>query len=286
MTAYELMIRANRYLIRGGELTPSQKERAADILLAARSTPEQAGRFYAGLRFPGNIDGQGRRMYPAFFIPPWNGGKKLKTFYNQRPKTHIFSANMYELEILRLLVLLAPDRPETKRLAAETLDRLKTTCFGAGDDGVGECFDSSLVVLRFLAAAAPGDEAWIEGRIDNYRRHADEKKRPWYAKWYFWLCLSELPLLFAEREFARDRDEILPWLEGRSAVMNSDHDREVHPVLLCSLKNLAGRLPGYEYAVRLALVVGEKDGRLRLGDPKDGTKAVALPFSPTLADRK
>jgi hypothetical protein len=42
-------------------------------------------------------------MSPEFFIPPYNDGKKLKTLYNQTPKTNIFSANNYELGILRLL---------------------------------------------------------------------------------------------------------------------------------------------------------------------------------------
>ena len=81
----------------------------------------------------------------------------------QTPKTQIFSVNMYELEILRLLCILAPDNSEVKYMIDETVRRLKTTCFGFMDDGVGECFDTSLVVLRFIAAAAQDETEWIKG---------------------------------------------------------------------------------------------------------------------------
>ena len=155
MTAYELMVKTNHYLIKGGELTDAQKTNIIRQLLAAKSTPQQAVRFYAGVRFPGNTDSSGRRMYPEFFIPPYNGGEKYKTVLNQTPKTHILSANLYELEILRLLHLFAPDDTEIKNMVEKTLARLKTTCFGNEDDGVGECFDTNLIVLRFLAAADP-----------------------------------------------------------------------------------------------------------------------------------
>lgn len=102
MTPYELMIKANHYLIKGGMLTDAQKQNIVRQLMAARSTQDQARRFYAGVKFPDNIDPDGRQMYPFFFIPPYNDGKKYKTIFNQTPKTHIMSANMYELEILRL----------------------------------------------------------------------------------------------------------------------------------------------------------------------------------------
>ena len=110
-----------------------------------------------------------------------NCGKKLKTIFNQMPKTHILSANMYELEILRLLYLLAPENVDVKVMINETLKRLKTTCFGYQDDGVGECIDTSLVVLRFIGTVAKDETDWIKSRIDNYNHHVNEKKRSWYS---------------------------------------------------------------------------------------------------------
>ena len=272
MTAHELMVKTNRHLIKSGELTEKQKANIIVQLLAARSAPEQAARFYHGVKFPNNIDSEGRRMYPIFFIPPYNDGKKIKTIYNQTPKTHIFSANMYELEIIRLLYLFMPDNPTIQDMVVQTLTRLKTTCFGTIDDGLGECFDTSLVVLRFLATVAPNDTAWIGSRIDNYYAHKDEKKRVWCVLWYYWLCLSELPFDIAAPEILKYKAEMLPWLTTKSAVMNSEHDKTVHPVLLCSLRNCLSRFPEYTHIKDIKPYVSEKDRRLHFNMNAGGTE--------------
>ena len=201
-------------------------------------------------------------MYPIFYIPPYNGGKKLKTVLNQTPKTQILSANMYELEILRLLCIFAPENTEVSNMIAKTLERLKTTCFGYTDDGVGECFDASLIVLRFLAAAAPNETEWIRGRIDNYNRHCKDKKRPWFSQWYYWLCLSELPFELAYPEIELYKDEMLNWLTKKSCVMNSESDRLIHPVILCILRNILAKYPEYAYIKTRQPCVSDKDGRL------------------------
>jgi hypothetical protein len=248
------MINTDRYLIKGGVLTEPQKANTVRQLLAARSDERPKQNSY---------DNSKRRMYPEFFIPPYNDGKKLKTLYNQTPKTQILSANNYELGILRLLILLEPNNPEIMHMQAKTLERLKTTCFGNADDGLGECFDASLVVLRFLATAAPEDLAWIGSRMDNFNRHAAEKKRPWYSQWYYWLCLSEIPFALAESEIYKYKGEMLPWLTTKSCVMNSENDKIVHPVLLCVVRNCIARLPEYEHIRDIQPFVSEKDGRLR-----------------------
>ncbi len=262
MNAYELMIKINHYLIKGGSLTDSQKDSIVCQLLSAQTEPEQAKRFYKGVKFPNNIDEEGRQMYPIFFIPPNNDGVKLKTIYNQRPKTHIFSANMYELEIIRILHILAPKNPTVREMVNKTLGRLKTICFGNLEDGVGECFDTSLIVLRFLAAVAPKETDWIKSRIDNYNRHVGDRKRPWFAKWYFWLCLSELQFEIAEPEINKYHGEIMSWLTTKSLVMNSEHDKTIHPVILCMLRNLMSRYPEYAYIKERQPYISVKDGRL------------------------
>lgn len=260
MDAYELMIKSNHHLIKGGSFTASQRNTVIKGLLSAESSSACAERFYEGVRYFGNTDNSGRRMYPIFFIPPYNDGKKLLTVLYQTPKTQLFSANMYELEILRLLCVLAPENDRVRQMTAQTLDRLKTTCFGYKDDGVGECFDASLVVLRFLAAAAPEETGWIKSRIDNYTRHADEKKRTSFSKWYFLLCLSELPADIAAKESCIK--EILTWLNEKSLVMNSERDRSIHPVLFCIMRNFLSKFPEYEYIKERQPYVGG-DGRLR-----------------------
>ena len=195
MTPYELMFRTNHYMICGTqpELTDAQKAYITGRLLSARSSEEDCTRFYHGVRYPGNRDSSGRRLYPEFFIPPYQDGKKYRSVLGQLPKTHLFSANLYELEILRLLHLFSGNDNNIRRMVSHTLNRLKSTCFGACDDGVGECFDTSLVVLRFLAAAAPDQTEWMQSRIDNYYRHLHECKRASQTPWYYFLCLSEIP---------------------------------------------------------------------------------------------
>lgn len=264
MHAHELMIKTNHYLIQGGTLTMPQTSNIVRQLVAARSTESQAARYHAGVGCPGNIDRWGHRMYPSLFIPPYQEGGKSHTVFGQTPKTQLFSGNMYELEIVRLLALLAPEHPAVPGMVAEVLARLRTTCFGNKDDGVGECFDASLAVLRFLATAAPAEQSWIVERIDNYHRHKAEKKRTWHANWYFWLCLSELPYELVRHEIDEALPEMLPWLTTKSLAMNSEKDRILHPVRLCTVRNVVGRMPGFTHIRHMQPQIAGRDGRLAL----------------------
>jgi hypothetical protein len=127
---------------------------------------------------------------------------------------------------------------------------------------LGECFDTSLVVLRFLASAAPGENMWIQSRIDNYNRHCSEKKRPSFSVWYFWLCLSEIPFDIAKPETEKYKAVMLNWLLNKSCVMNSEHDKTIHPVLFCMLRNNLSRFTEFEYIKDRQPYVSDKDGRL------------------------
>ncbi len=90
------MVKTNHYLIKGGAaplgtlITESQKSNIVRQLLAARSDEHTKQSFYNGVKLPGNTDGGGRRMYPIFYIPPYNDGNKYKTIYNQTPKNTYF----------------------------------------------------------------------------------------------------------------------------------------------------------------------------------------------------
>ena len=262
MTAYELMIKTNDFLIKGGELSEKQKEKIVCQLLAARSAAGDAQRFYRGVRLPDNRDSEGRQMYPIFYIPPYNNNKKYPTVMGLTPKTHILSANAFELEILRLLCLFAPDNPEVGDMTAKTLARLKTTCFGNSDDGVGGCFAASLIVLRYLATAAPDEKKWMQERVDNFNRHFAEKRRHSGVQWYYYLCLSELPFDIALPEILRYKDVFVHQLTSRSCVMNSEQDKANHPVAVCLIRNILARLPEYAYIKNREPFISEKDGRL------------------------
>ena len=82
MTAHELTLKTNRFLLSDGTLIVPQREYIVRRLLESRSAREEAECFYRGVRCPGNVDQDGRRMYPLFYIPPYNNGKKLKTIIN------------------------------------------------------------------------------------------------------------------------------------------------------------------------------------------------------------
>jgi hypothetical protein len=210
-------------------------------------------------------------MYPIFFITPYHDGKKYPTVMTQTPKTQILSANSYELEIIRLLYILAPDDETVKSMTSQTLARLKTTCFGHMDDGLGECYDTSLIVLRFLASAAPGETVWMKERIANYHKYFNEKHRHFGVKWYYWLCISELPFPIAEAEIRGYKEEMLKQL-NRSCVMNSEQDKTIHPMLLCVVRNCLARLPEYEYIKDRQPYVNEKDGLLYFNTAQTNTK--------------
>ena len=248
MSAYRTAIETNYRMIKGENIAENEREAiVGELLGAAEAVPA--------------MPTGSRAMYPVFFIPP--EGVKLQSLMAQIPKTKILAGNMYELEILRVLCLLAPEDPRVASMRDATLERLRSTCFGWEDDGVGECFDASLIVLRFLCAAAPGDREWIRSRIENYNRHVGERKRPWFSLWYFWLCLSEMPLELALPEIDGHREELEKKLR-RSYVMNSEQDRALHPMLICMLRNLMCRLPEYGWLKGRQVVIGPGDGRARL----------------------
>jgi len=175
-------------------------------------------------------------------------------------KTHILSANAYELEIIRLLHLLAPDNPIVQNMVHETLARLKTTCFGYRDCHHGECFHAALIVLRFLGAVSD-DVQWMKKLIRLFNTYNGETVRHSGTVWYYWLCLSELPVAIAEPELEKNKDEWLARLQ-KSLVMNQENDKIHHPVLFCILRNCLSRLAEFTYMKNRKPYVNERDGRL------------------------
>ncbi len=263
MDSYELMVKTNYYLIKGGTLTQRQSEIITDQLLSSISSDTVVRNFYRSVKYPDNTDKNGHKMYPLYFIPPYNNGIKLKTLLSQTPKTHILAANSYELEILRLLAILTVNNDTVKLMTEQTLARLRTTCFGNEDDGVGECYETSLIVLRFLAAAAPYETSWIKERLENYHKYYNSKHRHWSVKWYYLLCLSELPISIAEQELKCLKAELSEQLNN-SYPMKTANAKTLHPILLCILRNCLSSFPDYEYLSNYIPKVKEVDGRLHL----------------------
>ena len=199
MTAYDLMIKTNHHLIKGGQLTDAHKVNITRQLFAARHDGRRRPKFMQ----------DDPNMYPQFFIPPFNDGKKLQTVIPMSPKTQILSANSYELEIIRLLHMFAQNNSNVAHMVSETIARLKRTCFGYKNCIVGECFESGILTLRFLSTVAPGQTNWIQKQVELFNSHYADKRRHSGVLKYFWLCLSEMPADIAKPEIARHRDEIV-----------------------------------------------------------------------------
>jgi len=263
MTAHELMIKTNHYLIKGGSLTNSQKENIVRQLLVARSDVRAKKSFYKSMNYQNNTDKNGNIVgtYPAFYIPPYNDNKKLQTVIPMSPKTHILASNAYELDIIRILHLFAPEHPDVKDMVEKTFKRLENSCPG-GDCCQGECFHSSLPVLRFFIIAKPNDTAWIKRLMIKINKHIEDKQKcNGGSVGYYWLFLSELPLEIAEPELLKYKDDMVARL-NKSAIMNNEKDKVNNPVLFCVIRNCLSRLPEYEYIKDRQPYVSDKDGRL------------------------
>lgn len=155
MNTYELLFgRTNLELMKGKDFSDSEKQQITKSLLSAVSSEDTVSRFHKGVKT------EYTNMYPMFYIPPYNDGKKLRLITGELPKTHILAANHYELEILRILVLFDKNNSVVKNMIDKTIERLDATCY-AHWCSAGECVGAGISVLRFLASVRPQKEEWI-----------------------------------------------------------------------------------------------------------------------------
>jgi len=73
MTAYDLMIKTNHHLIKGGDLTEPQKDNIVSKLLDAKSDERTKQSFYKGVNrgaavYTGSHDAGSAHMYPIYFM--------------------------------------------------------------------------------------------------------------------------------------------------------------------------------------------------------------------------
>ncbi|MCL2096546.1 MAG: hypothetical protein FWH10_06545 [Oscillospiraceae bacterium] len=261
MNAHELMTKTNHYIIKGGGLTDTQKANIVRQLLDAQSGEREKQSFYKGVKYENNTDKDGdvTGTYPAYYITPYNNGKKLQTIIPMSPKTHILSSNAYELDIIRLLCLFAPDNPVVKEMVRGVIKRLKTACF-VNDCIIGECFHTSLPALRFINAAAPGDTEWMKKLVEKINNNIDAKYKE-NAVNYFMLCLSELPYNIAEPGLLKYKSEFYERLK-KSASVKTEYAKTYQPVLYYIYRNCLGSFPEYGYIRNRQPYISDKDGRL------------------------
>lgn len=156
MEKYKILMEINRKAVFEEEISDSDKEEAISVLLNGISNKEAVRQYKKCMRVNPETD----NIYPGYYIPPYNGNKKLRLIQGYLPKTNILYANHYELEIIRLLSLFAPENRKVSELAVNTLLRLKNTCFG-NSCTKGECFATGISVLRFLTATRSDESEWI-----------------------------------------------------------------------------------------------------------------------------
>lgn len=150
MENYKILIEATQKEKAGLEFSEQEKLTVVESLLNGIACKEDVKKYKLRMRVNPSTD----NIYPNFYIPPYNGNKKLRLADGYLPKTHILYANSYELEILRLLHRLIPENEAVQEMIGQTVQRVKNTCYG-NNCLKGECVNTGKYVLRFLEAVQP-----------------------------------------------------------------------------------------------------------------------------------
>ena len=161
MQPYLLLCEINKQMFMGDTISEDKKKETVEIFLGAINKQDEINAFYKRMR----ARDETKLNYSKFYIPPYNGGKKLRLIQGFLPKTNILYANHFELEIIRLLFLFDNENPIVKNIVQDTVNRLRHTCFGHSCTQ-GECFATGISVLRFLAVAKPDEHEWINHLLD------------------------------------------------------------------------------------------------------------------------
>ena len=258
MDPHELLCRTNWDLIKGKCFSDEQKAEISAMLLSAADQEDAARRSRRSAKAPDD----GRVMYPYFFRPPHNNGHTLMTINGVKPKTQILSANHYELEILRLLALWRPGDDTVRCMLSETKERLSKACYGKFCS-TGECFETSIVALRFLATAFPDEEEWISTLTESIRDEIDNKpkgkKRHSGTTFYYWLTLTDVQAPIAISEIKRYESLLIHHL-SRSYSYQNAYDRVYNPIAKYIVRNCLARLPEYQHIKGIEGYAGS-DGR-------------------------
>ena len=244
MVAYDLMIKTNRHLIRGGEYNDAEQLDIVRQLYENRITD-------------GKIR-KAEKVYPNFFIPPYNNGKTLPIIIPMGSKTFQVGDNAYEFEILRLLKMFSPSGDDVSHMINVTSERLKHTCFGYKSCYGCECFDASIVVLRYLTFAETDNIHWMEKQIAVYNNHFADKRHHAGIQRYYWLCLSDMPFEIAEKEIKRQKDYIISQLNQNHVMKNENDDLPLYV-----MRNTLARLPEFSYIKNRRPNIDEVSGCLR-----------------------
>lgn len=266
MEHYKILTEMNRKLIFGEEITDAEKDQVVSILLNGIET-EEILKYKKRMRVNPETD----NIYPNYYIPPYNADKKLRLIQGYMPKTNILYANHYELEIIRLLYMFAPENPQVNEMVERTIHRLRRISF----DSVNMQSESRIVdicILRFLAATRLNDSEWIDKLLTplgelflsfGNGQAAVQKGIP----------LSYLLMVFADINNEKTRDLITQkkgwllellrrgWITGKlSSGKISEIDR-YNLMFKYIIRNAIGTLFEYEDVSKYEIYVNDEDDR-------------------------
>jgi len=261
MSIFEILKETNRKLFTGETFKDLEKKEICDTLLSAKSDTYTVNKFHKGVRAPDD----GRMLYPQFFIPPYNDGKKLRLVTGQLPKTQLLSSNHYELEILRILALWDNSNPVVNRMLDETLKRLDTTCF-AHFCSTGECVGAGIAVLRLLSVLSPKDGKWIDKILNPLIKQYDGGHNGMAATnnnvpvFYLYAVLPDIENDACLTLIEQRKNWIIHMLT-RGSITGPAIQDTYNVTLLYILKNALTMLPEYAFMKSRKVYISDKDNR-------------------------
>lgn len=274
MEKYKVLREISRKQIMGEEIPDIVKAETASILLEGICCREDILKYKKHMRVNAETDS----IYPDYYIPPYNGNRKLRLIQGYLPKTNILYANHYELEILRLLFLFAPENQQVNEMVDHTLQRLKNTCFGNACTQ-GECMAAGISVLRLLSVTKPDDLEWIDKLLgplgDRFLSFGNGQ-----ASIRKGIPLSYLLMAYADinnektRDLIREKKEWLldllrrGWMTGKLSNGQISEGDGYNLMGKYIIRNALGTLPEYEDIPRHHLLPAPAAGQRHGNQPQ------------------
>lgn len=271
MNQYQTLMELNKKAVFAENISNEEKEQAVSVFLDGIRLKGEIFKYKSRMRVNPETD----HMYPIYYIPPYHGNRKLRLIQGYLPKTNILYANHYELEIIRLLFLFAPENPKVQEMTENTLERLKQTCFG-NSCTQGECLAAGISVLRFLTAARPDDTEWID-RLLNPLGNLFLSFGAGQAAVQKGIPLSYLLIAFTDinsektRNLIAQKKEWLLNLLRRGQITDRLSNGKISEGDIYNLmgkyiiRNAIGTLPGYEDLSRYQIYINPADARCKRG---------------------
>lgn len=264
---YQQLMEVNRKQVFAEIISDEEKQRVVQQLLNGAACQEDLIRYKKRMR----VNPESDELYPHFYIPPYHGGKKLRLIQGYLPQTHLLYANHYELEILRLLSLFAPDHEAVMSMVSRTESRLKNTCFGVSCT-VGDCSTTGISVLRFLAAARPDDTEWIYRLMEPLGERflsfgtGQAATQNGVPLSYLLMALTDIHNEKAEDLIRQKKDYLLNllkrgWITGKLSNGKISEGDTYNVLGKYILRNALGILPEYKEIARHKIYINEADGR-------------------------